>query len=256
MALAISFQTFAYSETKYYPTGEVQVFSEYVNGKLSKATFYHKTGEVDQVDEYVNGKISKVTGYHKTGKVGQIQEFINGKKSKETFYYKTGEINQVQEYINDKKSKTTFYSKTGKVTTVRDYTTSTNTKDNQASFSNKVSNKKTVITCIGNLYDMGIAVDGRYAQSMESYWEDVIIIGDVLTAPKFGDYIYRGEEDDKKYWKTSTGAFDTGNPADDKWNWAVLDTNTYKFDISVKKGTIDVMQGKCSPKDKTNWNWN
>jgi hypothetical protein len=210
MALVISFQTYAYSETKYYPTGEVKTVGEFVNDKISKGTKYYKTGEVEIIQEYIAGKLSKLTVYYKTGKVKSVRE----------------------------------------------YTTPKETKDNQDSFSNKVSNKKTVITCIGNLYDMGIAANGRYAESMEGYWEDVTIIGDVLTAPKLGDYIYRGEQDGKKYWKTSTGAFDTGNPADDKWNWAVLDTNTDKFDISVKKGTIDVMQGKCSPKDKTNWNWN
>ncbi|MCS5624173.1 MAG: sel1 repeat family protein [Candidatus Marinimicrobia bacterium] len=128
-------------------------------------------------------------------------------------------------------------------------------KNSQAFVINKVS-EKTVITCIGNLYDMGIAANGRYADNMESYWEDVTIIGDVLTAPKFGDYLYRGEQDGKKYWKTSTGEFETTNPADKKWNWAVLDTKTDEFDISIQEGTINVMQGKCSPKNKTNWNWN
>jgi len=81
MVLAISFQTFALSETAYYPTGEVSAVGKFVNGKISEATLYHKTGEVKQVKEYINGELSKATIYHKTGEIKEVQEYVDGKLS-------------------------------------------------------------------------------------------------------------------------------------------------------------------------------
>jgi len=77
MALVISFQTFATTETKtlYYSTGEVKEVDEYVDGKSSKVTGYRKTGEAEWVKEFVNGKILKVVGYYNTGEVNQVDEY-------------------------------------------------------------------------------------------------------------------------------------------------------------------------------------
>ena len=101
MTLVISFQTYATTETRHYPTGEKGII-EYVNGKPSKVTLYSKTGEVKQVEELVNDKLSRVTHYYKTGEVKQVVGFVNGKESRRTFYHKTGEIDEVQEYVNGK----------------------------------------------------------------------------------------------------------------------------------------------------------
>jgi len=75
MASAISFQTFAFAEPQYYPTGGIDQVQEYIEGKISKKTFYHKTGEFERVQEYIDGKISKVTVYYKTGEVKSIDEY-------------------------------------------------------------------------------------------------------------------------------------------------------------------------------------
>ena len=77
MTLVISFQTFALSETRYYPTGEVKEVEEFVDGKLSKVTIYYKTGEIEEIQEYVNGKKSKTTNYYKTGEVWYVKKVLD-----------------------------------------------------------------------------------------------------------------------------------------------------------------------------------
>lgn len=232
------------TETIYYPTGEIEAVGEVVNGKLSKSTQYYKTGEVEGVIEYVNGKLLKATRYYKTGEIQQIEEYINGKKSKVTFYFKTGEVSSVEKYpIQSLGKKDSHISPISK-----------EIKDNQNSFPNKVSNKKIVMSCVGGLFKIDPGADLTRITPIETYWKDIVIKGDTLIAPKFGEYLYHREENGKKYWQPD-GDFSPGSPFSKKWNWATLDTNTDKFDISLyKEGMIDLMQGKCSIKTKTNWN--
>ena len=191
------------------------------------------------------------TEYYPTGKVKEVKEFSNGKLSKQTDYYETGEVQAIDKYINGKLSEATNYTKNGKVLRDPFFNEAPNKKI-------KAPNKKIVMTCVGTLYNMGIAAFDSTPDSNDdwndmledSYWEDVTITENVLTAPEFGDYLYRGEKDGKKYWKSSA-QWQTGNPADEKYNWAKLDLNTDKFEISIQKGPIFIMQGKCSPKGKT-----
>jgi len=102
----------------------------------------------------------------------------------------------------------------------------------------KISNKKVVMSCNGDLWDFGI---GGYSNSQEPYWEDIVIKGDTLIAPKFGEYRKLGTQDGKRFWRMSTG--------DPKHNWAQLNINNNEFTISVKEGGVTKqMVGKCSKK--------
>jgi tetratricopeptide (TPR) repeat protein len=102
----------------------------------------------------------------------------------------------------------------------------------------KISNKKVVMSCNGDLWDFGI---GGSSNSQEPYWEDIVIKGDTLIAPKFGEYRKLGTQDGERFWRMSTG--------DPKRNWAKLNINNNEFTISVKKGGVTKqMVGKCSKK--------
>ena len=275
--------------TAYYPTGEVEAVIEFSNGKKSKHTDYYKTGRVSQVQEFINGKLSKrtysttelyptgevrvirkfinkiveLTIYYITGEVQEIRKFINGKILEQTRYYITGEVQEIRKYINGNILELTAYYKNGEVFRDPFFDKAPNKKI-------KAPNEVVVMSCIGVLYNMGHAFFGSTPDSndewnemftqTEAYWGDVTITGDVLTASEFGNYLYRGEKDGKKYWKIPTYSVDMsdGNPADGKYRWAKLDLNTDKFEISKRENDVFVMQGKCSPKTKTktktNWN--
>ena len=99
------------------------------------------------------------------------------------------------------------------------------------------------MSCIGDLWDFGI---GTSSNSQEHYWEDIVIKGDTLIAPKFGEYRKLGTQDGKRFWRMSTG--------DPEHNWARLNINNNEFTISVKEGGVTKqMDGKCSKKSN-NWN--
>jgi len=97
---------------------------------------------------------------------------------------------------------------------------------------------KEKLSCIGDSWEYGV---GAMSNSEESYWEDVIIDGEDLIVPKFGEYRLLGKKDGVRFWDIPTG--------DKKYSFAELDTNTGKFTASIKEyGTLKQMDSKCSKK--------
>jgi len=91
------------------------------------------------------------------------------------------------------------------------------------------------LKCIGN----DITFNGlNKSNEVTSYWEDFQIDGDILSIPKYGDFIRRSEN--SAYWLN-----------DD--NWAKIDPDTGKFTVSIQKKSKYVhrqIQGKCTKKNK------
>jgi hypothetical protein len=92
--------------------------------------------------------------------------------------------------------------------------------------------------CIGNYIDFG-----AYEVIAEQYWETVVVDGDSINVPKFGNYQYRNTKNRTTWW-VSPGKNNFVKMASDK------ETENKIFTASIDKpaGVIQA-QGQCTFKN-------
>jgi hypothetical protein len=95
--------------------------------------------------------------------------------------------------------------------------------------------------CIGDYIDFGAS--GVIA---ESYWETVVVDGDSVYVPKFGNYRYKGIKNGTAWWKMSG--------KETPYNFVKMvshkETENKKFTVSIeKRGSPIQVQGQCTFKN-------
>ena len=104
----------------------------------------------------------------------------------------------------------------------------------------KIKPEKTVLSCNGKIFNF-IFRQSSYSTADE-YWEDVTISENIMIAPNFANYEYKGKKGSKRFWLIEGGTKDDG--------WATYDSDTGKFTATKKKIQL---QGSCKKKT-SNWN--